>query len=240
MKYPSYSDVSRKVVALGLSLLLSAATLPVAAFADPDDTSTSMQVTQAVDEQLTEVPTSASSSGDTNEEKQQTPAQFDSSDVQPDPLQASQGQRRLPGEESASTGSVRRRRDVGNPFGFPNGFNGARWDILDGKPAFYEGDGTLFCQDGTLVIDVSVWNGDIDWQQVKAAGVGGAILRISYGWGNGFDKKFLRNFAECRRLGIPFGIYSYSYSYDVDTARKEAEDIVSLLRQAGVSNAELT
>lgn len=62
------------------------------------------------------------------------------------------------------------------------------------------------------VIDVSGWQGDIDWAKAKADGVEGAIIRLGYGEGNNADKKAQRNISECKRLGIPFGIYWYSYA----------------------------
>ena len=121
-----------------------------------------------------------------------------------------------------------------------NNSYGAYWGTYNGTPAFFESDGTLFAQQAKGVIDVSEWQGQIDWQKAKNDGVEGAIIRISYGWGNGFDKQALRNISECKRLGIPFGIYSYSYAYDSTTAAYEGDDMVSLLRQAGVQPGDLS
>lgn len=117
---------------------------------------------------------------------------------------------------------------------------GAHWGTYNGTPAFFEADGTLFVQQAKGVVDVSQWQGRIDWQKAKDAGVEGAIIRISYGWGNGFDAQALRNISECKRLGIPFGVYSYSYAYDDATAAAEGSDIVALLRQAGVAPGDLS
>ncbi|NEG54843.1 GH25 family lysozyme, partial [Bifidobacterium platyrrhinorum] len=121
-----------------------------------------------------------------------------------------------------------------------NGEYGAHWGSYNGTAAFFDANNNLFAQQAKGVIDVSAWQGDIDWQAAKNAGVEGAIIRISYGWGNGFDTKALRNISECKRLGIPFGVYSYSYSYDAGTATEEGKDIVSLLRQAGVNPGDLS
>lgn len=116
---------------------------------------------------------------------------------------------------------------------------GAYWGSYSGKPAFFESNKNPYIQDAKGVVDVSAWQGTIDWQKAKAAGVQGAIIRISYGWDNGFDPYALRNIRECKRLGIPFGVYSYSYSYDAASARAEGNDMVSLLRKAGVSPKDL-
>lgn len=129
---------------------------------------------------------------------------------------------------------------VVRPAALQNNSYGAYWGTYDGTPAFFEADGTLFVQQAKGVIDVSEWQGQIDWQKAKNDGVEGAIIRISYGWDNGFDKQALRNISECKRLGIPFGIYSYSYAYDSTTAAYEGNDMVNLLRQAGVQPNDLS
>ena len=129
---------------------------------------------------------------------------------------------------------------VVRPASLQNNSYGAYWGTYNGTPAFFEADGTLFVQQAKGVIDVSEWQGQIDWQKAKNDGVEGVIIRISYGWDNGFDKQALRNISECKRLGIPFGIYSYSYAYDSTTAAYEGSDMVNLLRQAGVQPGDLS
>ena len=96
-----------------------------------------------------------------------------------------------------------------------NNAYGAHWGTYNGSQAFFEADGTLFAQQAKGVIDVSQWQGRIDWATARAAGVEGAIIRIGYGWGNGFDNTAVYNINECKRLGIPFGLYLYSYAYDL-------------------------
>lgn len=79
-------------------------------------------------------------------------------------------------------------------------------------------------------IDVSVWQGQIDWNKVKQAGVGFAILRIGYGmYENQKDKTFERNYQEATRVNIPVGVYHYSYAKSVDEAMKEAELVLKWL-----------
>lgn len=173
-------------------------------------------------------------------------------DTQPDPLAKTNGESFIPVEVGEVKEAV---RDAGQssgevektggetatvrPAALGGNEYGAYWGTFNNAPAFFEADGTLFAQQAKGVIDVSEWQGEIDWEAAKNAGVEGAIIRISYGWNNGFDKYALRNISECKRLGIPFGIYSYSYSYDKATAAAEGADIVNLLRQAGVSPGDL-
>ena len=74
-------------------------------------------------------------------------------------------------------------------------------------------------------IDVSEWQGDIDWETARTH-VDGAILRAGYGKGNA-DKRFERNASECNRLGIPCGAYWFSYAKSEDEARAEAEHLLA-------------
>lgn len=110
------------------------------------------------------------------------------------------------------------------------------WTNSGGVKRFYDANGTLMYHAGSkMIIDVSEHQGVINWEKVKASGVDGAILRISYGYENGFDKQFVRNVNECNRLGIPYGIYMYSYAYDANFAYNEAADVVKLLSQVKVN-----
>lgn len=79
-----------------------------------------------------------------------------------------------------------------------------------------------------LGIDVSHHNGTIDWSKVT---VDYAILRAGYGKKNirQIDKQFERNYNECKRLGIPVGVYHYSYAKTVEDARQEAEFLLELI-----------
>lgn len=75
-------------------------------------------------------------------------------------------------------------------------------------------------------IDVSQWQGTIDWTKVKAAGIEFAMIRAGYGQNN-IDPQFERNISECNRLGIPCGIYWFSYAYTEAMAIREAEYALS-------------
>lgn len=117
---------------------------------------------------------------------------------------------------------------------------GAHWGSYNGTQAFFDAHNNLFAQQAKGVIDVSEWQHTIDWQKVKNAGVEGAIIRLSYGWGNGFDAQARRNISECKRLGIPFGVYVFSYAESAADGASEGADVVNLLRQAGVNPGDLS
>lgn len=61
-----------------------------------------------------------------------------------------------------------------------------------------------------LLLDVSHWQGAMDWNVAKSKGVRGAIIKASEGttWR---DDQFARNVSECKRLGIAWGAYHYFY-----------------------------
>ena len=82
-------------------------------------------------------------------------------------------------------------------------------------------------------IDVSQWQGTIDWVKVKPQ-IDFALLRAGYGdtlsYPNQIDTQFSRNYSECKRLGIPVGVYFYSYATTVDMAKREAQSTIALLK----------
>ena len=79
-------------------------------------------------------------------------------------------------------------------------------------------------------IDVSVHNGNIDWNRVKNAGIQFAILRAGYGKvASQKDKQFENNYNGAKAVGVPVGAYWYSYAKTVAEARQEAEACVSIL-----------
>ena len=79
-------------------------------------------------------------------------------------------------------------------------------------------------------IDVSVHNGVIDWNKVKAAGIQFAILRAGYGKvASQKDGKFEENYKNAKTAGIPVGAYWYSYATTVEEAKQEAQVCLELL-----------
>lgn len=86
----------------------------------------------------------------------------------------------------------------------------------------------------TSGIDVSKWQGTIDWQRVKAAGVEFALLRAGYGNADAYpdqiDPTFEYNYSECKRVGMPVGAYWYSYATTVEMARQEAQSCINVLK----------
>lgn len=80
------------------------------------------------------------------------------------------------------------------------------------------------------LIDVSMYQGDIDWTKVKA-NVDGAIIRCGYGsdYVGQDDPKFKKNADGCVANQIPFGVYLYSYAKNVTSAKSEAAHVLRLV-----------
>lgn len=74
-------------------------------------------------------------------------------------------------------------------------------------------------------IDVSKWNGNIDWKKVKNSGIDFAIIREGYGKKSPtqVDKKFKENIEGAKNEGIHVGAYHFSYADSINDAKLEAE-----------------
>lgn len=77
-------------------------------------------------------------------------------------------------------------------------------------------------------IDVSSNQGKVNWSQVKKAGVQFAILRCHELYGT--DAQFQRNYKRCRARGIPVGVYKCAYAINADQARREARDVLKVIK----------
>lgn len=82
-------------------------------------------------------------------------------------------------------------------------------------------------------IDVSEFNGLIDWSKVKPH-IDFAMLRAGFGSSTS-DEKFKINATNCSNLRIPFGVYWFSYAYTKDMAIKEANRCLSMLKSYHIS-----
>lgn len=80
------------------------------------------------------------------------------------------------------------------------------------------------------IMDVSRWQGRIDWDKVKASGLVSGVMLKAVSTNRKLSKRkdglyidptFERNYAECKRLGIPVGVYYYTYATDKQMADAE-------------------
>lgn len=81
-------------------------------------------------------------------------------------------------------------------------------------------------------IDVSRFQGDVDWKRVKKTDVDFAIIRCGYGddMESQDDPYWLKNAEACVKENIPFGVYIYSYAINSEQAKSEAEHVLRLVK----------
>lgn len=94
-----------------------------------------------------------------------------------------------------------------------------------------------------LGIDVSKWQGEIDWKQVAGEGVEFAIIRIAYQ--NGFDGDVLidpyfeKNVTGCMEQHIPIAVYFSSYAQSKEEAQQQANWVCETLTQNNYINLNI-
>lgn len=77
-------------------------------------------------------------------------------------------------------------------------------------------------------IDVSTYQGDIDWGQVSKSGVEFAIIKCTSG--TNLAERFEQNYAGAKAVGIPVGAFVYSYALTEAEAIAEAKSCISILK----------
>ena len=134
------------------------------------------------------------------------------------------------------------------------------WQTIDGSVYYYDADGNvvkgtqviqgatynfdattgaLVTTSGILGIDVSKWNGDIDWNAVKNSGVNYVIIRCGYrGSSTGAlieDPKFRANIKGASSAGLKVGVYFFSQATNEVEAVEEASMVLSLIKGYNIS-----
>jgi len=117
------------------------------------------------------------------------------------------------------------------------------WTYIDGEKYFFDNDGNMVGNmPAKKVVDISSYNGSIDWETaVREGEIDGIILRVMSHAGGTYqeDEQFASNLAACRKYNIPFGVYIYDYSHNTSEAYNEAGLVMSILKKYNVSSTEL-
>ena len=80
-------------------------------------------------------------------------------------------------------------------------------------------------------IDVSSWQGNIDFGKVKASGIDFVIIRAGYGREvSQIDKCFVQNYNAAKVAGLDVGAYWYSYADSAEDAVKEAKACMEVIK----------
>ena len=93
--------------------------------------------------------------------------------------------------------------------------------------------------DNEIGIDVSHWQGNINYKKVKKSGVEFVYIRVGRGDGIGegyvLDEKFIKNIKGFNKVGIPVGVYFYSNANNKNDAIKEAKWVIKQIKKYDVS-----
>ena len=111
--------------------------------------------------------------------------------------------------------------------------------VIQGAKYTFNSDGTLNTGSGVLGIDVSKWNGNIDWAAVKNSGVSYVIIRCGYrGSTTGAlieDPMFRQNIQGASNAGIKVGIYFFTQAVNEVEAVEEASMVLGLIKGYNIS-----
>ena len=111
--------------------------------------------------------------------------------------------------------------------------------VIQGAKYTFDSDGVLQTGSGVLGIDVSKWNGNIDWNAVKNSGISYVIIRCGYrGSTTGAmieDPKFKSNIQGALNAGLKVGIYFFSQAVNEVEAVEEASMTIGLIKKYKIS-----
>lgn len=92
---------------------------------------------------------------------------------------------------------------------------------------------------GAVGIDVSKYQGTVDWEKVKADGIDFAILRLGYrGYGTGklmLDEQFEENIQNALKVGMKVGVYFFSQAVSEEEAREETQMVIDNLKDYSIT-----
>ena len=111
--------------------------------------------------------------------------------------------------------------------------------VIQGVKYNFNSEGALVTGTGTMGIDVSKWNGTIDWNAVKNSGVSYVIIRCGYrGSSQGAlieDSKFRENIKGANAAGLKVGVYFFTQAVDKNEALEEASMVLELIKNYTIS-----
>lgn len=124
---------------------------------------------------------------------------------------------------------------IDNAFG-RNNYNFDSSLLDQGNYKYYTENGTIT---STVGIDVSKYQGTIDWAQVKASGVDFAFVRVGLrGYGNGalvLDDTFDYNVSEALKQDLSVGVYFYSQAVSYEEGVEEAQFVLQQVKAYNIN-----
>ncbi len=111
--------------------------------------------------------------------------------------------------------------------------------VIQGAKYNFASDGSLTAGSGVAGIDVSKWNGRIDWNAVKNSGISYAIIRCGYRGSKGgqliADPSYQENIQGATAAGLKVGVYFYSQATDEVEAVEEASMVLDQIKDYRVA-----
>lgn len=111
--------------------------------------------------------------------------------------------------------------------------------VISGVKYNFASDGSLSMNGGVLGIDVSKWQGTIDWNAVKSSGISFVVIRCGYrGSSTGVlvkDPMFEANIKGATKAGLKVGLYFFSQAVNEKEAVEEASMAIALAKDYKIS-----
>ena len=113
------------------------------------------------------------------------------------------------------------------------------WQLIDGSYKYFDSNGYLRDDvttntGSTKGIDVSQYQGNMDWNKVRSEGISFAFVRVGHG-AHKLDPYFKKNMANASATGIKTGVYFYSTAQSVSESKRDAQWVINQLQGYNVS-----
>ncbi len=111
------------------------------------------------------------------------------------------------------------------------------WVFLGQEKYLFDNSGKWIEGAQAFLIDISKWQGSIDWEKLNNSGVDAVILRSSYGGettennGDSTDTKFAEYIENLNKYNIPYGTYHFNTAKTVDVAKIQAQNVIGILKE---------
>lgn len=240
----------QRILTLFLASALLFASVPADALYASEDTAVVEDTEEQTEEDVNSEPDQAAETEENGTKENATTNSEDNASTEAG--QQDESTERSSEEEQTDdvlTPSEAEKNDTANSWRFKNGerilSNGGvsaysarsigAWSEYNGR--FYNDRGEVIDGAAAKGIDVSQWNGNIDWAKVKNTDVDYAMIRCGYGMNqtDQDDTMWKKNADACTANGIPFGTYLYSYADTVARAKSEAEHVLRLVKGYNLS-----
>ncbi len=104
----------------------------------------------------------------------------------------------------------------------------------------YSNDSTSFKEikekykDYKVGIDISFWQGDVNFKKLQDSGVDFVMIRVGtqsgFNKGSELDSRFLSNIKKANEVGMPVGLYYYSYAVNTEQAKEQADWVYNKIK----------